>query len=46
MLILFFDSRGVVRQEFVPEGHTINASFYCDILDCLSKRIAHFRPDL
>jgi hypothetical protein len=27
MLIIFFDSQGVVHKEFVPEGKTINAEF-------------------
>jgi hypothetical protein len=28
MLIIFFDSQGVVHKEFVPEGKTVNAQFY------------------
>jgi hypothetical protein len=28
MLIIFFDSPGVVHKEFVPEGKTVNAEFY------------------
>ncbi len=46
MLILFFGNRGVVHQEFVPDRHTVNASFYHDVLDRRSKRIARIRPDL
>ncbi len=45
-LILFFDSRGVVHQKFVPERHTVNVSFYCNVLDHLSKPIARVRLDL
>jgi len=25
----FFDIRGIVHHEFVPEGQTVNAEFYC-----------------
>ncbi len=46
LLILFFDSRGAVHQKFVCERHTVNASFHRDILDRLSKHIAHNRPNL
>ncbi len=44
--IRFFDSRGAVHREFVPERHTVNVSFYCDVSDRLSKRNARVRPDL
>jgi hypothetical protein len=27
MLIIFFDSQGVVHKEFLPEGKTVNAEF-------------------
>jgi hypothetical protein len=37
ILILFFDSQGVVHKEFVPEGKTGNA-------ECLLKRISRVRP--
>jgi len=29
MLIVFFNTRGIVHHEFVPEGQTVNAEFYC-----------------
>ena len=28
MIIVFFDSRGVVHKEFVPPGQTVNHAFY------------------
>ncbi len=28
MLILFFDSKGVIHHEYVPEGQIANATFY------------------
>ncbi len=45
MLILFFDSRGVVYKEFVPPGQTITADCYLQVLDHLCKRIVRVRPD-
>ncbi len=30
MLILFFDSRGVIHHKYVPEGETVNAIFPCE----------------
>jgi hypothetical protein len=44
MLIIFFDSQGVVHKEFVPEGKTVNAEFYKGVMDCLLKRIQRVRP--
>ncbi len=46
MLILFFNSKGVTHQEYVPEGETVNATFYIQILDHLCKRIAIVRSDM
>jgi len=39
MLIVFFDTEGVVHRQFVPEGHKVNAEFYVGVLDRLLKRI-------
>jgi hypothetical protein len=38
MLIIFFESQGVVHKEFVPEGKTVNAEFYKGVMDRLLKR--------
>jgi hypothetical protein len=32
MLIVFFDIRGMLHLEFAPEGRTVNAEFYCNVL--------------
>jgi len=39
MLIMFFDIRGIVHHEFVPQGQTVNAQFYCSVLHCLRNNI-------
>jgi len=39
MLIIFFDSQGVLHKEFLPDGKTINAEFYKGVMDRLLKRI-------
>ena len=39
MLIVFFDSQGIVQKEFVQEGCTVNAEYYKGVLDRLILRI-------
>ncbi len=46
MLILFFDSKGVLRHKYVRECQTVNAMFYLQVLDHLRKRIARVRPEM
>ncbi len=46
MLILFFNSKGIIHDEYVPEGQTETATFYVQVLGCLCKRIAHVRPKM
>ena len=46
MLVIFFDIRGVVHREFVPQGQTVNAEFYCTILKRLREDIRRKRPEL
>ncbi len=46
MLILLFDSKSFVHQEFVPPGETVNAKFYLEVLDCLCKQIVCVRPEI
>jgi len=45
-LIVFFDIRGIVHHEFVPEGQTVNAELYCNVLRRLRKDIRRKRPEL
>ena len=46
MLIVFFDIRGMVHHEFVPEGQTVNKEYYLAVLKCLREKICQKRPDL
>jgi len=39
MLIVFFDIRGIVHHEFVPEGQNVNAEFYSNVLCRLREDI-------
>lgn len=46
MLIVFFDHRGIVHHEFVPEGTTVNQHFYKEVLGRLISRVRRVRRDL
>ncbi len=46
MLILFHDAYGVLLAEFLPQGETIDADFYCAVLSRLKERIRRKRPGL
>jgi len=46
MLIEFFDIRGIVHHEFVPEGQTVNAEFYCNVLRRSWENIRRKRHEL
>jgi hypothetical protein len=35
MLICFFDIRGIIHFEFVPEETTVNQTFYIEVLERL-----------
>jgi len=37
IIIVFFNSRGIVHKEFVPPGQTVNHAFYKDVLERLRK---------
>jgi hypothetical protein len=44
MLIIFFDSQGVVHRQFVAEGTTVNVECYKRVMDRLLKLIQRVRP--
>jgi len=46
MLNCFFDSQGIVHNEFVPPGQTVNQTFYREVLERLRKRMARVRPGI
>lgn len=46
MLIVFFYYRGIVHHEYLPEGQTVNAIFYVEVLKRLRDRVRRVRPNL
>ncbi len=46
MLILFFDSKGVIHHKYIPEGQTVNDMSYVKVLDHLCKCIVRVRPEM
>lgn len=38
-LMSFFDSHGIIHNEFMPLGQTVNAAFYKDVFDGLLNQI-------
>jgi len=46
MIIVFFNSRGIVHKEFVPPGLTVNHAFYRDVLERLRKQVQRVRTDI
>ncbi|UYV64971.1 hypothetical protein LAZ67_3002608 [Cordylochernes scorpioides] len=46
MIIVFFDIRGIVHCEFVPQGQTVNSAFYLEVLRRLKRRIIRVMTDI
>ena len=46
MLIAFFDRKGLVHHEFVPEGETVNQYFYKQVIIRLHDRVRRTRRAL
>ncbi len=46
MLILFFDSKGVIHHEYVSGDQTVKATFYIQVLGYLCKLIVRVRPEI
>ena len=44
--IVFFDYHGVVQNEFVSDGQTVNKEYYLAVLRRLREAIHRKRPDL
>jgi histone-lysine N-methyltransferase SETMAR len=46
MLIVFFDIKGVLLEEWVPDGATVNQHYYKQVLETLRERVRRKRPQL
>jgi len=46
MLTVFFDIKGIILAEWVPEGQTVNQTYYIELLNKLRERIRKKRPEL
>ena len=46
MMIVFFDIRGVIYIDLVPEGQTVNQVYYKNVLTTLRERVQRRRPDM
>jgi len=46
MLLTFFDIRGIVHYEFVPNGQTVNQVYYLEVLERLREKVTRKRPKL
>ncbi|UYV81528.1 hypothetical protein LAZ67_20001451, partial [Cordylochernes scorpioides] len=45
-MTVFFDCRGVVHHEFLPQGRTVNKEYYLQVVRNLREAIRQKRPDL
>jgi hypothetical protein len=46
IMIVFFNIRGVIMIELVPEGQTVNQKYYLEVLTELRERVRKKRPEL
>lgn len=46
LLTVFFDYHGVVHQEFLPQGRTVNKEYYLEVMRRLREAIRQKRPVL
>lgn len=46
MMIVFFDIRGIIHIDWVPEGLTVNQAYYLDVLKLLQEQVRRKRQEL
>ena len=46
LLTVFFDARGVVHHKHLPEGSTVNQTYYIEVLQRLRDAIRQKKPEL
>jgi len=46
LLTVFFDYHGVVHQEFLPQGRTVNKEYYLEVMRRLRESIRKKRPEV
>jgi hypothetical protein len=46
LLVVFFDSKGIVHHEYVPYGQVVNKQLYQEVLVCLRDAVDRKRPGL
>jgi hypothetical protein len=46
MLITFFDTKGIVHFDFIPQGHTVKQLYYVEILKRLREAVHIKRPEI
>ncbi len=46
MSVVFFDKKGMIHKEFLPQKTIMNAELYLNILHCLCKQIHRVWPEL
>ena len=45
-MIVFFDIRGIIHVDWVPEGHTVNQVYYKEVSTNFRERVRRRRPEI